>query len=411
VLKANSTISLSTKTPLGVLELALSDEEIYMLQLIADTNHNELECWKNVWEKVSDYEDLPFSCKELMPSAIKKLQDNTDQKSWQNIAAKNAIFLIGLPRYTWTKNHYIINQYKIIASALEAEKIEIIAIKGVGEMLANSSLSMTRTSRDIDVLIRPEDWEKCQNIFTKLGWNIAIKKHELGFLNNPLESHAETFNNKEGIIDLDVHFSAIGGPKSTSEEFTKKLWQRKVRSKTYPNFFIPSAEDRLIIAAANAYKIHTWKTGQTCKYLYDGLSISNGMSAEEIKNACTHGEKYLELGKSMTQLIKVLHHIKSPNTIEIKGEDVRQKRRMVFDVNSSFVSKLIYLIHFKNLSKLLFSGSQTLHVFYFIGSRAMNFILIRIPKKIRRFFFRSKPKGTVSTSPAVQFKWYFLAKN
>jgi hypothetical protein len=408
--KANSTISLSIKTTLGNLELTLTEEEVALLQLIADSNHDELDYWKRVWEKVSDYEDLPFSCKELMPSAIKKLQDNTEQKSWQNIAAKNANFLIGLPRYTWTKNHYIINQYKKIAAALEAEKIEFIAIKGVGEMLANSKLAMMRTSRDIDMLIQPKDWEKCKIIFEQMGWKMNIKQHKLGFLNNPVNPHAEGFHNSERIIDLDVHFSAIGGPKAYAEEFTKKLWERKVPSAQDSTLYIACAEDRLIIAAANAYKLHNWKTGQSCKYLYDALSITTELSETEIEKARIHGEQYLELGNTMHQLMNVLKQIRTKEYSFVENKNIGQKRKLEFIVKKSFIMKLIYLDYFINLSKLLFSGTHTLHTCYFIFARTFNLLIIRIPQKIFNYFIPKKKLETKEKEHNSQLKWFFLAK-
>lgn len=400
-MKSNSTIELSQITPIGRVKFTFSDEEIAMLQLITSKQEDTLEYWKKLWQHTNDYEEFLFSCKELMPSAVKKLQENFEQVQWQNITVGNANFLAGLPRYAWTKNQYVINQYKIIAAVLEKEKIDFIAIKGVCEILAGSSLSMMRTSRDIDILIKPEDKEKSREIFTRLGWQIALEPHKINFYNNPLHPHAESYRQKEGIIELDVHYSAVGGPKSFSQEFTQKLWERKVHSSTHPNLFIPSLEDRLIISSANAYHLSNWKMGQTCKYIYDVFFIADNMNLEQIQKACIEGETYLKQGRNMEQLIKVLKEIKDG---EIDVEK-RQGYLLQFKAGNSFLNVPIYLRYFKQLIILLFSGTYTLQTAYFICSRTVNLFCIRIPKMILKLFEKNGSKRKKITSFQKQFTW------
>ena len=400
-------LSLSQNIPFGVLEFTLTHEEVAILQLISAKNNNAIEYWEKLWQETNDYEDFPFSCKELMPSAVKKIQESVDQKTWQSVTVGNASFLAGLPRYTWTKNQYIINQYKIIAAALQLENIEFIAIKGVCEILASSPLSMMRTSRDIDILIRVEDWGKCKKIFADLGWRLAIIPHRNDFLNNPLHSHAETFYNKEGIIELDVHFSPIAGTKSYARKFTSKLWERKVTANDHPTLCIPSNEDRLIISIANAYNMNNWKNGHTCKYLYDSLFISGNMSEVEIQHAYIEGEKYLKLGSSMKQLIKVLNNVRNDSAV---NQEEKRKHLIRFSVGDSFLNWLLRIRHKIELAELLFSGVRTFQTIFFVSAWIANLTFVKLPERILKLF-----KGSTIVSKNIvkqknRFAYYLLAR-
>jgi hypothetical protein len=401
-----SIISLSQNIIVGNLSLSLSDEEIAILQLISSKNEKVLECWNNLWSNVHDYEEFSFSCKELMPSAVKKIQDSVAQNAWQQHTVGNADFLVGLPRYTWTKNQYIINQYKIIAAALEKENIELISIKGVCEILAGSNLAMMRTSRDIDILIHHEDWVKCKKIFTDLGWTMDDTPNQFQGMRSPLTTHAETFYNKERIMDLDVHFSAISGLKKYSKNFTEELWKKKVSATKYPNLFIPSKEDRLIITAANAYNMQNWERGHVCKYIYDAISISNTMDNDEIEKALLRGEQYLKIGNKMGQLINAIKELADSNNMN--SED-RRKYVLNLSITPSVVNYLILLKTYQQLIIALFTGSKKLKTLIFISTLVLHIVFISIPKKIIKLFKRKQVQHTGGVNPKDQLSWYLYS--
>jgi hypothetical protein len=403
-----STISLSQHIIVGNLSLSLSEEEVAILQLISCKNENALAFWNKLWSNVNDYEEFSFSCKELMPSAVKKIQDSVAQAVWQQHTVGNADFLVGLPRYTWTKNQYIINQYKIIAAALGKENIELIAIKGVCEILADSNLSLMRTSRDIDILIHYKDWEKSKKIFNDLGWTMDDAPNHFHGLRSPQKAHAETFYSKERVMDLDVHFSAISGLESDSERFTKDLWLKKVSTSRYPNLFIPSQEDRLIITAANAYKIQNWDKGHVCKYLYDAIFITNTMDSAQINLALLRGEKYLKLGNKMANLMKVIQDLSRSNSLE----RFAQKRHVFhLPVKKFMLHYLISLDGYLNLMKLLFTGSKKFKTLIFISVLVLHFIFISIPKKIINLFKRQAVQVIRTNELKSQLSWYWFSRS
>jgi hypothetical protein len=275
--------------------------------------------------------------------------------------------LAGLPRYTWTKNQYIINEYKKIASLLEKENIEFLALKGVCEMLDASPLAFMRTSRDIDILIHEEDWVKCKKVFNNLGWFQSEKSFKCAYLNSPIKGHAENFQNLERIFDLDVHFVAIAGAKSTSQKFTANLWKRKVKAKNFPNYYIPSPEDRYIIIAANIFGLHNWKVGHTTKYVQDLLTISTHFEQKRLIALIKDAECLLKLGKFVEQSIKVVNKIKKKEIKYIKD----RKYKLMFSISQNFLLYITYLLILIYLVKLIDKVSQAIHVITYLTSRVL----------------------------------------
>jgi hypothetical protein len=394
-------IELSQEIPFGILKFKPTDEELEILKLISCEEGDAIKHWEQLWKNTDDYEDLLFSCKELMPSAVKKIQTSCIDGEWQQFIPKNAQFLAGLPRYTWTKNQYIINEYQKIAAILDKEKIEFLALKGVCEMLDDSPLAFMRTSRDIDLLIHEEDWEKCRQIFENLGWNKSERSRKWAYLNSPIKPHAETFQKLERIFDLDVHFAAIPGAKSTSQIFTKNLWKRKVRAKKYPSCYIPSLEDRYIITVANAFNLHNWKRGHTTKYVYDLISIASHFDKKRLMALLTDEEGLLKLGKFVKQSIKIENKI---NEKEFEQTEYR-KYKLMFSVSQNILIYIIHLLILLHLIKMIDKVSQAIHIITYLTSR----VLSKVFNLFRMNPF-SIPKGLENKvyHPINQFEIYLF---
>jgi hypothetical protein len=357
-------IELSQEIPFGILKFKPTDEELEILKLISCEEGDAIKHWEQLWKNTEDYEDLLFSIKELMPSAVKKIQTSCIDGEWQQFIPKNAQFLAGLPRYTWTKNHYIINEYQKIAAALNQENIEFIALKGMCEMLDGSTLAFMRTSRDIDLLIHEEDWEKCRQVFENFGWTKAKNLYKWPYLNSPQKPHAETFQKTERIFDLDVHFSAIPGEKSISKQFTNNLWKRKVKAKKFPTNYIPSFEDRYIISVGNAFNLNNWLKGHTTKYIYDILTLSTQIDDEKLVKITADTERFLKQGDLVRQFAIFVNNING-NFHKHHNE----KYRINFSFNQNFLIHIIRLLFMFELLKMFIKGKQVIHVLIFFSSR------------------------------------------
>ena len=359
-------IELSQEIPFGILKFRNSAEEVAILKLISCDEGDAIKYWEQLWKNTEDYEDLLFSCKELMPSAVRKIQTSCEDGQWKQFVPKKAQFLAGLPRYTWTKNQYIINEYQKIAAVLDKEKIEFLALKGVCEMLDDSPLAFMRTSRDIDLLIHEVDWEKCRQIFKSLGWYKSEKSPKWPYLTSPIKLHAETFQKLEGIFDLDVHFAAIPGAKSISQTFTNNLWKRKVVSTKYPSYYIPSLEDRYIITVANVFNLGNWINGHTTKYLYDILTLSIQINDKQLFKITADAERFMQIGDFVRQTAIFVNKING-NNLKLQSN----KYRIKLSVNQNFLIQIIRLLLAIQLVKMLLKGNQVIHILIYFSSRVL----------------------------------------
>jgi hypothetical protein len=85
-------IELSQEIPFGILKFTLSAEEVAILKLISCNGGDAIKYWEQLWKNTEDYEDLLFSIKELMPSAVRKIQTSCEDGQWKQFVPKNAQF-------------------------------------------------------------------------------------------------------------------------------------------------------------------------------------------------------------------------------------------------------------------------------------------------------------------------------
>ncbi len=395
---------LHQKIQFGSLELSLNDHEVSILKLLLAPSSSALTHWKRLWESLPTYDDLEFSCKELMPSAIRRLQSSVPPESWQNVCSRDITRLLGLPRHLWTKSHYILNQYKAISEALKREGIEHVALKGIGELLANTEYSLMRTLRDIDLLIKPSDETRCKVVVAALGWNPPPQR-PFDSLSSVVKPHAEALVHTEGVMELDIHVGAISGRFSNSEDFTEEIWKQLVPSSTNPSLYIPAERHRLIIAVANAYVPFNWQNGHFCKYIFDAYSIANLMREEEIQLAIEDGERHLGIGGQMRELLSVVDELKSDtHERSVKNSD-SPRRLLTLNMRSSVIKKLQYLEYFQELCRLLVSGKHTFRTIYLLIFWGTNLLFVKTPKAL--LALRPEPNGrTRSADENRILTWY-----
>ncbi len=277
--QSNYASVLSEKVFWGRLFLYLDNREIRMLRLILGEKESRLKHWEELWHVIDAYDDIPFSCKELMPLAVKKMQELGAHSNWKSYCGKHADFLIGLPKYAWTKNKLILFHAKQILQSFASEKIEAIPIKGLAEMIANESEGLFRTSRDLDILVKTEDLHNCKAVLEKMGWKQINKGDSFLGINLTFIDHALAFSHPDIIVELDLHIAPFAIFRKEVHEFSKEVFERKISIEE--GLFIPSLIDQLVITLVNANYLFNWKTGQYAKYIFDALKFIEVLSLEE----------------------------------------------------------------------------------------------------------------------------------
>lgn len=293
-------------------DLALSKAEIAMLQLLLSPENEALHHWKIFWSEVSDYELAPFGCKELMPLAVRKMQKSVTQSEWQSVVPSHASFLSGLPKYAWSKNKVILLECYKLADQLHKRGVEVIAIKGIAEMIRIPDIMLMRTSRDIDLLIQPKDLEVSIELFQSLGWHSDQVVNGVPSPLSEFEGNSFTFDHSNYPFSLDIHFDVVSDGRGQYGDFTSELWLNKLRAPCNHPIFIPSPENRFCLFLANAFVPDNWTSGLVNKYLFDLLFQLQDMSDDDRVLAKMKAAKYLNLGDAVEQIILLDKKVANP---------------------------------------------------------------------------------------------------
>lgn len=293
-------------------DLVLSKPEMAMLQLLLSPEGEALGYWKVFWSGVTDYEAAPFGCKELMPLAVRKMQKAVSQSDWQSVVPSHASFLSGLPKYAWSKNKMILLECYKLADQLHQRGVEIMAIKGIAEMIRIPDVMLMRTSRDIDLLIQPKDLGVSVELFQSLGWHSDQVANGVPAPLSEFEGNSFTFDHPNYPVSLDIHFDVVSDGRGQYGNFTSELWLNKLRAPCNHPIYIPSPENRFCLFLANAFVPDNWTSGLVNKYLFDLLFQLQDMSDADKALAKVQATKYLSLGEAVEQIILLDKRLANP---------------------------------------------------------------------------------------------------
>lgn len=291
-------------------ELLLSKAEIAMLRLLLASDESAFAYWQHFWQEIADYEDAPFGCKELMPLAVRKMQRAVSPEIWKSVAPSQATFLSGLPRYTWTKNRIIFQQFQALSQYLAAIDVPVMAIKGMAEMLRDPEVMFMRTSRDIDLVIQPKDLVKSVQLFQSMGWFSEQVANGIPFPLSQFDGNSFTFEHPDHFMSLDIHFDAVSDSRGAYMEFTQELWDTKINLAGYGGYLsIPSLPNQFCLFLANAFVPDNWSSGLVNKYLYDLLRQLQDMDGVAKKQAQMRAQQFLNMGDYARQIIRLSNQI------------------------------------------------------------------------------------------------------
>ena len=274
----------------------------FLLSDTKDATHNFLQ----LWDSIDYYENATFGVKEMMPTIVNKLQRMDKLTTLRTRLNQDYFMLLGLPKYTWTKNNYARNQLKIIKKALQENNIPFILLKGIAETFLNPDALNARTCRDIDILIKPDDISLFNKVANSIGWRCQ----DLDQSNN-LNSFAQfalnafTFRNADHIIDLDVHFGGAKLNWSANTVFVEHIWKQAAEIDSTKSLLVPSKESRLLLSAWNLFDIENMKSHQMLKYLYDFMLYVSALSITEKLKFVLLAHKLLNFGNEVLHLLRI----------------------------------------------------------------------------------------------------------
>jgi len=296
--------SLHQQTIIGQLKLTLHPKEFTLLKLRYAPKQELMKLWSELWKDIQDYDDLPAGCRTLMPSVVSRIQRMGIDENWKRVHGLDLTFLVGLPRYVWTKNKYLLNQTLRIAEHVGRSGIEIVAIKGMAELLSDAEMGTMRSTFDLDLLIRPEDFDIFTQKMSEIGYRQIDTNKGILEKRSPLPKDQFLFMAENGSkLQVDVHLMV--DKYKADDRLTELVWLGKVPSKHCATLFVPSPRDRFLISLVNGFRITNWYSGSYLKYLSDALSEFNIMHQDENQNDHRIGFESLNIQDWHKQILQI----------------------------------------------------------------------------------------------------------
>ena len=288
------------KAFIGKWSIDLLPKELLMLKLRFAPREKLLDLWADLWEGITDYDELPPACRALMPMVLRRLQTENVSENWKRIHGLDLSFLVGLPRYVWTKNKIMVNQTKRIASHVGEVGIEIMAIKGIADLILGADDGMMRSTVDLDVLIRPEDFEVFKIKMSELGYELENQNEKTSHIPRDEFQFVPTDGSK---ATVDVHFMA--NKFNEEDRLTAILWKEKIPTPICTTLFVPSPREGFWLSIANAFRFHNWHYENHLKYLSDAFTYLSTIDTKSIEDIVENGRKLQILQDWQEQVIQL----------------------------------------------------------------------------------------------------------
>lgn len=297
-------MKLIQKAPMGKITVEPDLQEYLMLKLLMCPESQIYEVWVRLWETVEDYEELHFFCKDFMPTAIMRLYRYGLLDELMPLTRGNRHFMRGLPKFIWSKNQLLLREARQISVYFTNAGIDFSFVKGVGRMFEAGASELYRISRDIDVLVRWDQFDHSIDLLLKNNWEfkepISEGAMSIGRIN------AFALYHPIHRIDIDLHRSLFHDNGNDCFLLMNEIWGRAKVSDMNKHLFILSRRDQLLVAVENAFNLFNWETSQFCKYIYDVAKILQEMNDEEL----TVLPQDLEIAKQSSQFFQILNILK-----------------------------------------------------------------------------------------------------
>jgi len=320
-------MQLSQKAPIGRIVVELDAQEYLMLKLLMCPENQIKEVWTKLWRTVSDYEELHFFCKDFMPTAVARLYRHGLLDELMPLVRGNRHFMRGLPKFIWSKNQLILREARQVAALFASAGLDLAFVKGVGRMLELGGSGLYRISRDIDVLVPWDQFDRSINLLLENNWEIkgpvsqAAKR--IGMIN------AITLYHPTQGVDIDLHRSLFHDTGSDCLPLMNQIWSRAKPSDTSKHLYILSRRDQLLVAIDNTFQLFNWETSQFCKYIYDLAQILQEMNDEEL-SALPQDLQIAKLNFQFIQIVRILECL----DVSLPWEHLT-KHREIADLESS----------------------------------------------------------------------------
>lgn len=297
-------MQLIQNSPIGKIFVEIDSQECLMLKLLMCKENEIKQLWKSLWATVADYEDLHFFCKDFMPTVIARLNQHELLDELMPFINGNSHFIRGLSKFFWLKNQIILRETRQVSVFFSNAGIDFSFFKGVGRMLEVGGNDLYRITRDIDLLVPWDQFNRSIELLSKSGWKFKdkVSREQMVILG----SNSCVLYHDIHKVDIDLHRSLFHDSFNKYLLLMKKIWGRAKASGDSKHLFILSKRDQILVTIENVFNLFNWETSQFCKYIYDIAKILQEMNEEDLKKL----PRDLDDAKLTDQFFQILNFLK-----------------------------------------------------------------------------------------------------
>jgi len=239
------------------------------------------------------------------------------------------IYLLNLER-----NNNILSQSIEITEILKKEEIEVMFLKGVGNIFDNLySGPGERMVQDIDILVSPESWQPAVNLLKQNGYR-SRKPYDPGI--NPHRKHYPRLFRDDSNASVELHHHPVGSKYGTCFS-TEEAWKTKTSIINYPSAFVMSDQNKIIHNFIHSQLEHQghFYARIFLRNLYDQLLLSQRISPVEVLSSWNEYPK--EISGYLEVMRRTFYPENRKNKIPIQKTGLFPYRHELF-LRSKFLS-------------------------------------------------------------------------
>lgn len=189
------------------------------------------------WEATTDFDDVDFPAMRLLVAIAHRIPDSI-------LRATDRPRLTGVERKLWSECVIALRGAEPALAAIEQAGIDIMVFKGAVRSVLDFANLRGRYASELDLLVRPDDYERAWHIVVAAGWEHPRVRPDFGRMSG--------MNlRRKGAAELDLHKYPYH-QLLVSDARPEALWARASAHQFLGHkVFVPSPSDRLLMAIAH----------------------------------------------------------------------------------------------------------------------------------------------------------------
>jgi Uncharacterised nucleotidyltransferase len=159
--------------------------------------------------------------------------------------------LSGLQRQLWTRARLASRDCAALLGVLDRAGVRVMLIKGAARIARDPAAQQGRVFHDIDILLRPEDFDTALSAIFAAGWTSGSGESQQSLRTNATKIRSRNVR-RPPFGDADLHLTAFHDLSGRQIPLDRALWARAANGDFFgQQVLLPCLEDQLAIALAH----------------------------------------------------------------------------------------------------------------------------------------------------------------